>query len=64
MVLYVLNHRVSQNIEVVTYPLLKTQYSYKQAYISFFVNRGPQMLTFSVIMVLFNFLVMFVSSNT
>ena len=41
MVLYVLNHRVSQNIEVVTCQLLKPQYSYKQANISFFVSHGP-----------------------
>ena len=33
--------------------LTKPQYSYKQASISCFVNHGPQMLTASVLMVLF-----------
>ena len=33
--------------------MTKPQYSYKQAFIACFVNHGPQMLTGSVLMVLF-----------
>ena len=43
----------TRKMEVVTYYLTKPQYSYKQASISCFVNHGPQMLTASVLMVLF-----------
>ena len=53
MVLKGLDHSFSKKIEVVTCYLTKPQYSYKQASISCFVNHGPQMLTASVLMVLF-----------
>ena len=45
-----------KKIQVVTYYLLKPQYGYKQASISFFVNHGPQILNASVLMVLFELL--------
>ena len=48
-----LDHPLSQKIEVITNYLTKPQYSYKQASISCFVNHGPQMLTTSVLMSLF-----------
>ena len=40
-------------IKVVTCYLTKPQYCYKQAFMFGFVNHGPQMLTASVLMVLF-----------
>ena len=48
-----LDQPFTQKMEVLTYYLTKPQYSYKQASISCFVNHGPQMLTASVLMVLF-----------
>ena len=42
-----------QRMEVFTNYLTNPQYSYKQASISCFVNHGPQILTASVLMVLF-----------
>ena len=42
-----------QKMEVVTNYLTKLQYSYKKASISCFLYHGPQMLTNSVLMVLF-----------
>ena len=43
-----------KKMEVVTFYLTKPQYSYKQVSISCFVNHGPQMLTASVLIVLFD----------
>ena len=39
-------------MKVVTNFSIYPQYTYKQAFISFFVTHGPQMLTISVLMVL------------
>ena len=49
-------HPFSKKIQVVTYYLTKPQFSYKQAFISYFVNHGPQILNASVLMVLFELL--------
>ena len=43
----------NQKMKVITYYLTKPQYSYKQAFISCFVNHGSQTLTASILMVLF-----------
>ena len=48
-----LNHPFLEKIELVMVYLTKPQYSYKQVSISCFVNHGHQMLTASVLMVLF-----------
>ena len=45
--------RCPNKMERVTNFLTKTQYSYKQASISCFINHGSQMSTASVLMVLF-----------
>ena len=56
MVLDGLDHLLPKKIKVVTDYLTKLQYSYKQASISCFVNNGPQMLTTSVFVGLFEVL--------
>ena len=53
MVLELWDQPLSQKMKVVTNHLTKPRYSYKQAFISCFVNHGPQMSTASVLMVLF-----------
>ena len=53
MILERLDHPLSQKMKVVTNHLTKLRYSYKQAFISCFINHGPQMLTTSVLMILF-----------
>ena len=44
---------VPEKIEVFDCYMQKPKLSYKQASISFFVNHGPQVLTISVLMALF-----------
>ena len=53
MVLEGLDHHYAIEMSIVTYYLLNPQYSNKDAFISFFVSHGPQILTISVQMVLF-----------
>ena len=53
MVLDGLDQPLPPKMEIVTCYFTKPQYCYKQASIFGFVNHGPQMLTASVLMVLF-----------
>ena len=53
MVLEGLDHSLTQKIEVFMCNVTKPQYCYKQASISCFINHGLQMLTASVLIVLF-----------
>ena len=53
MMLNRLDHPLSRKIEVVTNYLIKLQSCYEQSSISFFINHGPQVLTTSVLMVLY-----------
>ena len=48
MVLEGLDHPLRYKMSIVTYYLLNPQYSNKEAFISFFVSHGPQILTISV----------------
>ena len=48
MVFDLLDHSFAQKIEVVDCYMTNFQYSYKQTYIRFFFNHGPQLLTTSV----------------
>ena len=56
MLLEGLDHHYAIKMSIVTYYLLNPQYSNKEAFISFFVSHGPQILTISVLMVLIVFL--------
>ena len=53
MVFNRLGRPFARKMEVIDYCMPNSQYGYKQASISFLVNHGPQTLTTSVLMALF-----------